>query len=266
MAGVRDERPRAPRTESGKVTPENRFGMRPRFVGRTGLADAVTVANAMLGFLAVVVATTDTWAAARLLLLAAILDGLDGVVARWRGGTPVGPYLDSLADVVSFAIAPATLVYVVAANEWDLAPLESAEPRAIVALLLPALFVGAAITRLALYTAYDTEDEYTEGVQTTLAATLIGAAVLTGITRPDILLVITAAFVYLMLSPLRYPDLLARDALVMGVVHAMAVITPLALKRAFPWALLFLGLGYLVFGPWLYWREQFPIPYLGGES
>ncbi|AGN02663.1 phosphatidylserine synthase [Salinarchaeum sp. Harcht-Bsk1] len=248
------------------MTPEYRFGMRPRFVGRTGLADAVTVANAILGFLAIVVATTDTWTAARLLLLAAILDGLDGVVARWRGGTAVGPYLDSLADVVSFAIAPAVLVYAVAAEEWGIAPLESAEPRAVVAFLLPALFVGAAITRLALYTAYDTDEEYTEGVQTTLAATLIGAAVLTGITRPDILLVITAAFVYLMLSPLRYPDLLARDALVMGVVHALAVLVPLALQRAFPWALLFLGLGYLVFGPWLYWRESFPLPIPSEES
>jgi len=238
--------------------------MRPRFVGRTGLADAVTVGNAMVGFLAALVATVDVAAAARLLLLAAILDGLDGVVARWRGGTPVGPFLDSLADVVSFAVAPAVLVYAVAAREWAISPLEPGSPEAIAALVLPTLFVGAAITRLGLYTAYDTEESYTEGVQSTLAATLIGAAVLTGMTGPETLLALTAAFCYLMLSPLRYPDLLARDALVMGVVHALAVLTPGAFGRTFPWALFFLGLAYLLLGPWLYWREEFPLRGVAG--
>lgn len=233
--------------------------MRPRFLGRTGLADAVTVGNAMVGFAAVIVAPFDVTAAARLLLLAAILDGLDGVVARWRGGTAVGPYLDSLADVVSFAMAPAALIYAVSAREWDLSPVEIGSVEAVLAIALPALFVGAAITRLALYTAYDTDSEYTEGVQTTLAATLIGAAVLTGMPSPELLLALAAAFCYLMLSPLQYPDLLARDALVMGVVHALAVLTPRAFGRAFPWALLFLGLGYLLLGPWLYWREEFPL-------
>jgi len=240
--------------------------MRPRFVGRTGLADAVTVANAMLGFLAVVVAFADPVTAARLLLLAAILDGLDGVVARWRGGTAVGPYLDSLADVASFALAPAAIVYALAAREWGLAPLEMPGARAAVAIGVPALFVGAAITRLGLYTAYDTGDEYTEGVQTTLAATILGAAVLVGVQRPGVLLAASGAFCYLMLSPLQYPDLLARDALLMGVVHGLAVLVPEALGRAFPWALLFLGLGYLLVGPWLYWREEFPIPGLGGQG
>ena len=84
-----------------------------RFVDRLGLADAVTVANAAVGFLAVIAATVDVTLAARLILLAAIADGLDGVVARHRGSTPAGPYLDSLADVASFGVAPAALVAVV---------------------------------------------------------------------------------------------------------------------------------------------------------
>ncbi|MFC6754147.1 CDP-alcohol phosphatidyltransferase family protein, partial [Halorubrum tibetense] len=84
-----------------------------RFVDRLGLADAVTVANAAVGFLAVIAATVDVTLAARLILLAAIADGLDGVVARHRGSTPAGPYLDSLADVASFGVAPALLVAVV---------------------------------------------------------------------------------------------------------------------------------------------------------
>ena len=88
--------------------------MQPRFLGQLGLADAVTVANAAVGFVAAAVAVGDPTLAARLVLLAAIADGLDGVIARARGGTPVGDYLDSLADVASFGVAPAVLVYGVA--------------------------------------------------------------------------------------------------------------------------------------------------------
>lgn len=230
--------------------------MLPRFVGRTGLADAVTVGNAILGFLAVLVAFENTWLAARLLLLAAILDGLDGVVARHRGGTAAGPYLDSLADVASFAITPAVLVHVAVADHWGVAAFDPTDPQAILSVGVPAVFVGAAITRLGLYTAYDTAESHTEGVPTTLAATIIGAAVLAEAAAPSLLLVAAGLFSYLMLSPLQYPDLLARDALIMGVVHGLAVLVPSAFGRAFPWALLFLGAAYLLLSPWFYWRDS----------
>jgi len=93
-------------------------------------------------------------------------------------------------------------------------------------------------------------------VQTTLAATILAAAVLSGVTDPRVLLVATGAFVYLMVSTIRYPDLLARDAFLMGVVHALAVLVPYAFGRTFPWAILTLGVAYLLGGPWLYWRNE----------
>jgi len=230
--------------------------MLPRFVGRLGPADAVTVANAALGFLAVVTAFADVELAARLVLLAAIADGLDGVVARRYGGSPAGPYLDSLADVASFAVAPAVLAFVVLDDAWGITtgPLT---PRAVAAAGVTALFVAMAVTRLGMYTAYDTDDAYTEGVQTTLAATIVGAAVLSeaALAAPGTLLALSAAFCYLMVSPLRYPDLLARDALLMGVIHAGAVFFPDALGRTFPYAVLTLGLAYLALSPWFYWRD-----------
>ncbi|MFC6730441.1 phosphatidylcholine/phosphatidylserine synthase, partial [Natronoarchaeum mannanilyticum] len=61
--------------------------MQPRFVGRVSLADAVTVANAALGFLAVLTTFEDVELGARLLLLAAVADGLDGVDARHVGSS-----------------------------------------------------------------------------------------------------------------------------------------------------------------------------------
>jgi CDP-diacylglycerol--serine O-phosphatidyltransferase len=193
--------------------------MKPRFVGRVGLADAVTVSNAALGFLAAVAATLDVELAARVLLLAAIADALDGVVARRRGGTEVGPYLDSLADVASFGVAPALLVSMAVSTSWGLAG-----GRGLVALAGGALFVAAAVTRLGLYTAYDSDAAETEGVQTTLAATIIGATVLAGFTSPIVLVPLVYLLAALMLAPITYPDLHAQDALVMGIVQAAAIL------------------------------------------
>jgi CDP-diacylglycerol--serine O-phosphatidyltransferase len=47
-----------------------------------------------------------------LIILAAVFDGLDGRVARWaKVSSKFGVELDSLADVVSFGVAPALLLY-----------------------------------------------------------------------------------------------------------------------------------------------------------
>ncbi|MFC5279625.1 protein sorting system archaetidylserine synthase [Halorubrum rubrum] len=231
-------------------------------VGRLGLADAVTVANAAVGFLAVVAATVDAALAARLILLAAIADGLDGVVARHRGSTPAGPYLDSLADVASFGVAPAALVaaIVLEADSFAASPFLVAG-----GLGATALFVAMAVARLGLYTAYDSGSRETVGVPTTLAATVLAAAVLAGYAAPVPLVVATAAFAVLMGSTVTYPDLHAQDALVMGFVQAAVVVTPVAhalttalppwIGEGFAFALLFLSGGYLLLGPHFYWGD-----------
>ena len=47
-----------------------------------------------------------------LILLAALLDFLDGFLARMlKAGSPLGRQLDSFADLVSFGMAPAAIVY-----------------------------------------------------------------------------------------------------------------------------------------------------------
>lgn len=229
--------------------------MLPRFVGRLGIADAVTVANAALGFVAVVVAIVDIELAARLILLAAVADGLDGLLARRYGGTDAGPYLDSLADVASFAVAPAVLACLVVTDGLTIS-LETVTLELVFVASVCALFVAAAVVRLGMYTAYDISGNDTEGVQTTLAATILGAAILAGVADPWLILGITAAFCYLMVSRIRYPDLLARDAGIMGVVHVLAILIPNFAGRTFPYALLTLGIAYMAFGPWFYWRSS----------
>jgi archaetidylserine synthase len=224
--------------------------MGPRFVGRLGLADAVTTANAALGFVAVVAVTVDAGLAARVVLLAAIADGLDGLVARRFGSTPAGEHLDSLADVASFSVAPAFLVVVVARDAWGF---ETTAGLAAVA--VGALFVAAGVVRLGLYTAYDTGNDHTEGVQTTLAATLLAAGVLAGLDAPGLVVGSAAVLTLLMVSTVEYPDLLPRDALAMGAVQAAAVAVPAGFSRVFPKALLAWAVAYLLFAPRFYWRS-----------
>lgn len=221
----------------------------PRFVGRLGVADAVTVLNAGLGFLAAAVAAWNPRLAAQLILLAGVADGLDGVLARRYGSSSAGPYLDSLADVASFAVAPAVLVVSITlhGSPPDITPL------VLTALGIAAAYVMMAVVRLGLYTAHDTADDFTLGAPSTLAATIIAAATLADILDPIWLLVGLLVFCYLMVSRVRYPDLLARDAFIMGGVHVMAILAPDALDSAFPVALLILAVMYLVFGPRFYW-------------
>ena len=228
--------------------------LRPRFVGRLGVADAVTVANAMLGFLAAVLATIDPALAARLILLAGIADGLDGVLARRYGSTQVGEYVDSLADVASFGVAPAMLVVAIARREWGLT-LSTLTPTDAAVLVVPALFVAAAVVRLAMYTAYDLAERTTCGVQTTLAATVLAAAYLSGIADPAILLGATGVFVYLMITSIEYPELTDRDALAMGAVQFGAVLAPTLGPRVLPRALLAAALAYLSLAPFFYAPE-----------
>jgi CDP-diacylglycerol--serine O-phosphatidyltransferase len=229
--------------------------MKPRFAGRFGLADAVTVTNAAVGFIAVIAATIDVELAARLVLFGAIADALDGIVARARGSSAAGEHLDSLADVASFGVAPATLVAVTVVESGATFP----DPLFVLGIAIPAVYVSMAVTRLGLYAAYDLESEETEGVQSTLAATLVAAAVLAGYTDPAVLVAGTAVLAALMVSRVTYPDLHAQDAAVMGVVQAVAVLHTGYWGRVFAFALLFLAGGYLVFAPWFYWRDRLDV-------
>jgi CDP-diacylglycerol--serine O-phosphatidyltransferase len=70
------------------------------------LADVFTLGNLAAGFGALLVA--EPALAAGLMLFGALLDLLDGHVARWmKQASPLGVQLDSLADMVTFGVAPA---------------------------------------------------------------------------------------------------------------------------------------------------------------
>jgi CDP-diacylglycerol--serine O-phosphatidyltransferase len=94
------------------------------------LADFITLANAACGtgsiFLCLNYLEDDhqgKWLTGALILLpfAMLFDVADGFVARWRKrSSPYGADLDSLADIVSFGVAPAVLGWTVGMRGgWD---------------------------------------------------------------------------------------------------------------------------------------------------
>ena len=111
------------------------------------LADWFTLANAVCGTGAVFAAmrflqdgvVRDLLVGMSLIPLAFVFDALDGRVARWRKvASTLGRELDSLADVISFGVAPAALGYACGLQGgWDW--------------LVLSYFVGCGVSRLARY-------------------------------------------------------------------------------------------------------------------
>jgi len=75
-------------------------------------ADAVTLAGLGLGLVAAAIIAVGGpgWAAALPLLASRIADGLDGAVARARGKTDFGGYLDIVCDFLFYAAIPMAFV------------------------------------------------------------------------------------------------------------------------------------------------------------
>jgi CDP-diacylglycerol---serine O-phosphatidyltransferase len=145
------------------------------------LADFLTLGNAACGVMAVfaVMAYVETHersrllAAAALIPLALVLDVLDGRVARWRRQhSAMGRELDSLADVISFGMAPAAIAYGAGMRGfWDVVVL--------------VYFVACGVSRLARFnvtaeelSAGDDKVKYFEGTPIPTSLVLVGVVAL----------------------------------------------------------------------------------------
>ena len=111
------------------------------------LADFFTIANGFCGMLAIFEAMTflstgvawHLYLAAVLVPVALIFDVLDGRIARGRhAASALGRELDSLADVVSFGVAPAAIAFAAGVNTW-------------VDQVILLFFAGCGVSRLARY-------------------------------------------------------------------------------------------------------------------
>lgn len=175
---------------------------------RPSVADVLTLGNALCGAAAILVcggasplaqltALERFQCGAMLLLFATLFDVLDGAAARRWGGTALGGPLDSLADAISFGVAPVVIVV-----SYLMPGASAAEALAMVVGAL--MYVAAALVRLASFLA-DEHDELTfVGLPTTSACV---AAVYLGFLSGSPL-VVTGGLVLLavlMVSPVTYP-------------------------------------------------------------
>lgn len=147
------------------------------------LPDLITLANGFAGTGSILstlqyMDTRDVrvlWLAFALLPAAMVFDFLDGRIARWRHQSSIlGRELDSLADLISFGVAPAVLAFAVGLRGvWDAVVL--------------VYFVSCGLSRLARYnvTASELSDDsgkvrYFEG--TPIPTSLVLVALLAALT------------------------------------------------------------------------------------
>lgn len=132
---------------------------------------------------------------ALLVLVAAVLDGLDGKVARRTGtSSDFGKELDSLSDLVSFGVAPAILVFA-----WQLDKLGT------LGILGCMLFTLCGALRLARFNVLNISTHFV-GIPITLAGSMVAVLVLTAGGLPvPVLALLVAVLALLMVSPFKFP-------------------------------------------------------------
>lgn len=143
----------------------------PRFQRTVYLLPGMfTVANLFCGYACIVYATRADYAtAAGFIGVATVLDLLDGRIARLAGATSeFGGEFDSLADVVSFGVAPAILVFA-----WGLEPLGR------LGWAIGFLYVTAAALRLARFNVQpgSTDKRYFLGMPSPASAGVLASTV-----------------------------------------------------------------------------------------
>lgn len=94
--------------------------MRPRITPSV-IPNLFTAMNMFCGFLSIITASNGNYTyAAWLIFVAALFDGLDGIVARLtNSSSELGVELDSLSDIVSFGAAPSYLLYSTYFKQFD---------------------------------------------------------------------------------------------------------------------------------------------------
>lgn len=215
------------------------------------LPNLITSGSLFAGFYVIIASTDGNFQrAAWFILLSAILDGLDGKVARLTGTTSkFGVELDSLADVVAFGVAPGVLMYA-----WALKPFGK------LGWLAAFLYVVCGALRLARFNVQvsTVESKRFIGLPIPAAASIVATCVLlfyelggTGTIKKVSVVMLVFLLAFLMVSNIKYlslkdPDLFKRQPFMMLVLAIMLLIVIVAQ----PELMLFtIGMAYLASGP-----------------
>jgi CDP-diacylglycerol--serine O-phosphatidyltransferase len=202
------------------------------------MPDVVTIINAVLGFAAILLAMRGEMThAAGLILVAAGADGLDGALARRIGHSVIGLNLDSLADAVSFGVAPAVMGYSLMSGE-----------NLYIAFILPAAYMTCGILRLARFNISKKRDEFV-GLPITAAGACTALLVLAD---ADFLALIGAYMILsvLMIGTVSYPKIRSFKILIaVGIVIIIDITSCYIMGLGlfyFTWSLLIMMAGYII--------------------
>jgi CDP-diacylglycerol--serine O-phosphatidyltransferase len=239
------------------------------------VADLFTLANGLLGFMAITYIVDRNFMIATLLILVAmVMDGLDGYFARKLGTErAIGRVLDSISDSISFCIAPALLVYgIFYDKELGMAQMSLQNLLTVVASAMLAIF---GIVRLVRYTRDDFVEDNFLGIPTpaTALAVILLAYLFSGSDgsffaiddQPYFVLPTCIALSILMVSDVPYPKARGwvQKATLAGIVLAaipaiIAIVdidwSILAL-RAFSITAFALIFAYVIGGPVIAWQS-----------
>lgn len=162
------------------------------------LPNVFTIANLFLGIVAIIFAfNMDVELAALMVIIAMLTDGLDGRVARALNvQSEFGKELDSLSDVISFGVAPAFIMYVVAFQDLAAA-----------GWVVTAAFPICGAMRLARFNVVTSTPGYFIGLPIPAAGgVLCLLALFEAQLHPLVLLLVTLGLAYLMVSNVKYPS------------------------------------------------------------
>ncbi len=191
------------------------------------LADTITLGNGLAGFMSMLYSLDRDFSSATLfLVLAMILDGLDGKIARLSDKeTEYGRYLDAIADTVSFCFAPAVLIY---SQFYDLgkgSALMNLDNAVVVGVSL--LIAGLGMLRLARFVEKTHTFPYYLGLPTAVVALVALLLSLGELTWGGgaFLLVILIPLCLMMLTSIKFPKL--------GTAGSVIAVTVLASIMAY---------------------------------
>ena len=139
---------------------------------RTHVPNMITVGAILAGYLSILSAFHgDFMASAVLILIACLLDMLDGRIARaMKITSEFGIEFDSLADMVNFGLAPSLLFYLMYFRDWGIVGM--------IISFLPVCCAGIRLARFNCAADPDIPTTYYIGLPTTVAAAVMAGFVL----------------------------------------------------------------------------------------
>ncbi len=222
----------------------------------------ITTLSLLSGFFSIILSTQGNfYKASMAIFLSAILDGLDGRVARFLNAqSPFGEQFDSLADLLAFGVAPAMLIYHF-----------SLQPFGRMGVTFAFVFTACAAFRLARFNVQIgiVDKKYFVGIASPLAALLVTSFVMVNIDHKDwfdglftntyVLPIASAVWVVicglLMISNIKYYSFKEFDrkrvpfwVLILGVVVMAIALSDI------PMGVLVLGTVYAISGFYSNWK------------